>query len=65
VSGRRAWEREKPGVYCAPLPPCCCSEHHKEVLELEYRVCLLELEKAELDQSRLLYERVMSQVRRT
>ena len=50
-------------IILSPPHPPSSSADHREVLELEYRCCLLELEKAELDQARLLHERVMSQVR--
>ena len=42
---------------------CGTSEGHREVLSLEYRVNVLELEKVELEQGRLLYERMVQQVR--
>lgn len=38
------------------------SEDRRELLALQYRVCLLELEKVELDQSQLLFQRAMQEV---
>ena len=44
------------------LEALCSREGHREVLSLEYRVNVLELEKVELEQGRLLYERMVQQV---